>query len=126
MDIGNFEGFITEKEVNIGVFEIDVIWKKPPVTNDPFIAFEVVTTTEPTNALSSLKTARSTWNCQVLVIVAEGDKEIRSRQLLETTFFDISEYTKIINFSTIQQLHEHLLELNPLKDNIGYKTVPKQ
>jgi len=124
MEIGNFEGYRVEKEVPlVGEFQVDVCWYKKPGRN-PKYAFEVIVGSSVTNPLSSLQTALNEWNCNKLIVIADGEKARKTRALLDTTFTEIAPFCNVVNSSSIKRLREITAEYNTIKSAIGYTTFP--
>lgn len=124
MEIGAFEGYRVQKEVSlIDEFQVDVCWWKKPGKN-PKYAFEVIVGSSVTNPLSSLKTALDEWNCNKIIVIAEGEKLRKTRVLLDTTFSEMAPFCNVIESSKIKELRAITAKYHRIKSAIGYTTFP--
>jgi len=116
-EIGEFEGRISEREYPINHWYLDVVWKRIK-TGLPTHAFEVQIKGNFYEALTKLKHAFDKWNCTLMLVTTEK-YEKEATQLLEGSFHEMREKTKIINWRKIEKLHESEKKIRKIKNEIG-------
>jgi hypothetical protein len=116
-EIGKFMGMISETEYPIDKMRLDVVWKKIK-TGNPSHVFEVQIGGNFFEALTKLKHAWDKWNSKPFLITIEK-YEIQAKQLLEGSFHEIEQITKIVNWRKIKELYDVEKRAKDLKNEIG-------
>jgi len=107
-NIGVLQGRISEMEVELDGYRIDVAWKKLQKAN-PYIVFEVHLHGNLEEALTKLKHARDIWNSKpVLVTTREMVK--KAYDVASGAFHEILEELKIVAVEDIKELHDRKRE----------------
>jgi len=117
-EIGKLEGKICEVEYPIDSYRLDVAWKRIKAGN-PSHAFEVHLHGDFFEALTKLKHAWDKWNSKPFLITTEEYAE-KARLLLEGSFHEIQEVTRIIGWNKILQLHRLEKDLARMKTELGF------
>jgi predicted RNA-binding protein len=116
-EIGKFMGMISETEYPIDKMRLDVVWKKIKDGN-PSHVFEVQIGGNFFEALTKLKHAWDKWNSKPFLITTEK-YEIKAKQLLEGSFHEIEQITKIVHWEKIKELYDAEKRVKDLKNEIG-------
>jgi len=117
-EIGKLEGKICEIEYPIDSYRLDVAWKRIKAGN-PSHAFEVHLHGDFFEALTKLKHAWDKWNSEPFLITTEEYSE-KAKLLLEGSFHEIQEVTRIIGWNKILQLHRLEKDLARTKTELGF------
>ncbi|MDT7888309.1 MAG: hypothetical protein RQ885_04965 [Desulfurococcales archaeon] len=112
LELGKWLGFDVEKERRTpgNVYRLDVVWMRsrdrPPVK-----AFEVELSQDVDKALTRLKVAHYTWNCEQLwLVVSDEASAERARRLVDSggIFGDIRDRVKILIWEELHKIYKFL------------------
>jgi len=117
-EIGKLEGKICEIEYPIDSYRLDAAWKSIKAGN-PSHAFEVHLHGDFFEALTKLKNAWVKWNSKPFLITTEEYAE-KARLLLEGSFHEIQEATRIIGWNKVLQLRRLEKDLARMKAELGF------
>jgi len=112
-ELGEYEGKVSEKEYRMDSMRLDVVWKKVP-QGQPQVAFEVQIEGNIHQALSKLKYAHDLWNSTPVLVTTEQYKA-GAKDLLEGSFHEIKDVTKIIKWEDVKKWLDLAQELYLLK-----------
>ena len=116
-ELGTLLDKISEKEVNIKVGRIDVVWKKTE-KSIPYLAFEVHIKGDIYADLSKLKYASELWNSTpVLITDDKGFSE--AQKLLDGPFNELKGKIRIIHWKDIIEIYSLVKELKDKHKKIG-------
>ncbi len=116
--MGIIQKKISEKEVLLDGYRIDVAWKKVP-RGAPYIVFEVHISGNLEEALTKLKHANDIWNSQPLVLVTTEEQIERAKNIIEGSFHEIREKIKVINWKEIKEAYELKTKYKSLEAKLG-------
>jgi len=115
--IGKWEGKYAETEYTIGnLGKIDVVWKKTK-TGNPLYTFEVQIQGNFYQALAKLNHAFYLWNSTPVLVTAE-QYFTKAEELLNDSFHEMKNCTKLINYEKIRELYSIEKKRNQLKKEL--------
>ncbi|MGB9729180.1 MAG: hypothetical protein ACP5IZ_05040 [Thermoprotei archaeon] len=116
-NIGILQGKISEKEINIDNYRIDVAWKRIAKGN-PYIVFEIHIHGNLEEALTKLKHARDLWNSKPVLVTT---KEIinKAKEIASGAFHEIYDELKILSLDEIIELYEKKQEYKRIESKLG-------
>lgn len=117
-NIGILQGKISEKEINIDNYRIDVAWRRIPRGN-PYIVFEVHIHGNLEEALTKLKHARDLWNSKP-VLVTTREMVNKAKEIASGAFHEIYDELKIISVDEISDLYKKKQEYKTIESKLGF------
>lgn len=119
-EIGEIEGFLSEKEYSIPGYQFDVVWRSANVVGGvPKYVFEVQVGGDIKHALTNLKHAFDLWGFPKLFLIAQQNNVQKASQLMSGAFHEIKDKLKLVPIEKIIRLHEVQIEDFKLKKEIG-------
>jgi len=116
--MGIMQKKISEKEVLLDNYRIDVAWKKVPRGN-PYIVFEVHISGNLEEALTKLKHAYDIWNSQPLILVTTEENIEKAKNIIEGSFHEVKDKIKIIEWKRVKEAYELKTEYKKLEAELG-------
>lgn len=116
--MGVMQRRVSEKEVELDGYLIDVAWRKVP-RGDPYIVFEVHVSGNMEEALTKLKHANDIWNSQPLVLVTTGGQVEKAINIISGSFHEIKDKFKVIDWEEVRKLYESKSEYKKLESMLG-------
>lgn len=104
VQIGKFQGFVTEKEFPMGKERLDAVWRRLP-ESVPTYVFEVQVGGDLYHALGKLKHAHDIWNSRIFLVASANDRS-KANQLLSGTFHEIQTFLKFIAVDKLHLLYK--------------------
>lgn len=105
--IGEWEGFISEKEYRMDTQKLDVVWRSPGVVKGvPKYIFEIELAGGFHRALLKLKHAYDLWAFPKLFLVIKLEDKPKVEELLGGTFHEIMDNLKIVLVDQVNRLYE--------------------
>jgi predicted RNA-binding protein len=105
--IGEWEGFMSEKEYSMDSARLDVVWRSPGVVKGaPKYIFEIETAGEFYRTLSKLKHAYDLWAFPKLFIVIKPEDRGKVDELLSGTFHEIRDKLVILTPDKIEKRYK--------------------
>jgi hypothetical protein len=117
-NIGILQGKISEKEVNIDNYRIDVVWKRIAKGN-PYIVFEVHIHGNLEEALTKLKHARDLWNSKP-VLVTTKEMINKAKEIASGAFHEMYDELKIVPLDDIIELYKKKQEYKTIESKLGF------
>jgi len=115
--MGVIQRRVSEKEVKVNGYRIDVGWRKIP-RGDPYIAFEVQLSGNLEEALTKLKHAYDTWNAKPVLVTTEKQIDEATR-IIEGSFHEIRDTIRVIDWREIKQAYEVKSKYKQLEAKLG-------
>jgi len=116
--MGILQNKISEKELRLDSYRIDVGWKKIQ-RGDPYIVFEVHISGNLEEALTKLKHAYDIWNSQPLVLVTTKEEIPKAIATINGSFHEIKDKFRIIDWEEIKQIYELKLKYKELESKLS-------
>ncbi|OGO30879.1 MAG: hypothetical protein A2Z29_01330 [Chloroflexi bacterium RBG_16_56_11] len=101
-EIGQIQGFITDKEYPIDSTRLDVVWRRVE-RSVPTYVFEVQVEGDIYHAMSKLKHAFDYWNSHIF-LVASNKERGKYQELLSGTFHEVSDKMQFIEIGLVKEL----------------------
>lgn len=106
-EIGEMEGFISEKEYPMDGQRLDVVWRAPGVVKGvPKYVFEIEIAGGLYRALAKLKHAFDLWAFPKLFLIAQDKDRGKVMNLLSGTFHEIRDKVKIVKPEKVDKLYK--------------------
>jgi hypothetical protein len=115
--IGLLQGKISQKEVQIDNYKLDVAWRRIPRA-DPYIVFEVHIHGNLEEALTKLKHARDMWNSKP-ILVTRADIVKKALEVASGAFHEIYDELKIVPIDEIIDLYKKKEEYKYAESRLG-------
>lgn len=116
--MGVLQRRVSEKEVRLDKYLIDVAWRKIP-SGDPYIVFEVHISGNLEEALTKLKHAYDKWNSQPLVLVTTREQVEKAAKIIDGAFHEIREIFRVIDWEDLKKAYEAKTEYKKLEIRLG-------
>jgi len=116
-NIGILQGKISEMEVELDNYRLDVAWRRLQRAN-PYIVFEVHLHGNMEEALTKLKHARDIWNSKP-VLVTTGDMVERAYSVASGAFHEILDELRIVTVEDIKELYNRKREYKAVESRLG-------
>jgi hypothetical protein len=116
--MGIIQKRISEKEVMLDSYRIDVAWRRIP-RGDPYIVFEIHISGNLEEALTKLKHAHDMWNSQPLVLVTTEENITKAKSIIDGSFHEIKDKFRIIDWKEIKQAYELKSKYKELEAKLG-------
>jgi len=119
-EIGEIEGFLSQKEFSIPGYTLDVVWRTANVVGGvPKYVFEVQIGGDIKHALTNLKHAFDIWGFPKLFLIAQDSDIQKANQLMAGAFHEIKDRLKTVSVEKITRLYDLQIEDYKLKKEIG-------
>ena len=115
--IGVLQGKLSQKEVPIDSFKLDVVWRRIPQAV-PYIVFEVHIHGNLEEALTKLKHARDIWNSKP-ILVTKREMIREARNIASGAFHEIYDELKILSIDEIVDLYRKKNEYKVVESKLG-------
>jgi hypothetical protein len=115
--IGLLQGKISQKEVQIDNYKLDVAWRRIPRA-DPYIVFKVHIHGNLEEALTKLKHARDMWNSKP-ILVTRADIVKKALKVASGAFHEIYDELKIVPIDEIIDLYKKKEEYKYAESRLG-------
>jgi hypothetical protein len=115
--IGLLQGKISQKEVQIDNYKLDVAWRRIPRA-DPYIVFKVHIHGNLEEALTKLKHARDMWNSKP-ILVTRADIVKKALEVASGAFHEIYDELKIVPIDEIIDLYKKKEEYKYAESRLG-------
>lgn len=117
LEIGSLQSFIAEKEYNVEIGRVDVVWRRV-ARSVPNYVFEVHVGGSLDRDLAKLKHAYDMWNSNIFLISTPEERG-RVEGLLAGAFHEIRGRLKFIDISTIDELSQRKRSVRDLERDLG-------
>ena len=117
LEIGTLQNFIAEKEYDIEIGRVDVVWRRV-ARSVPNYVFEVHVGGSLDRDLAKLKHAYDIWNSNIF-LVSISEERGRVEGLLTGAFHEIRGRLKFIDIVTINELSQRKRSVRDLERDLG-------
>jgi predicted RNA-binding protein len=117
LDIGRLQNFIAEKEYDVDIGKVDVVWRRV-ARAVPNYVFEVHIGGSLDRDLAKLKHAYDIWNSNIFLVSVPEERE-RVNNLLSGAFHEIKARLKFIEVGRIADLSERKRSVHELEEELG-------
>lgn len=101
-EIGQIQGFISDKEYLLESTRLDVVWRRVE-RSVPTYVFEVQVGGDIYHAMAKLKHAFDLWNSHIFLIASNQDKG-KYQELLAGTFHEVADKMQFIEINLVREL----------------------
>jgi predicted RNA-binding protein len=102
VEIGQIQGFISDKEYTLESTRLDVVWRRVE-RSVPTYVFEVQVGGDIYHAMSKLKHAFDLWNSHIFLVASNEDKG-KYQELLAGTFHEVADKMVFIDINLVNTL----------------------
>lgn len=123
LEIGLWEGYLTDKEQAVPGFKIDGVWYVKKTRKRILVAFEVELSKQIAKSIASLKTAYEDHGSKGVLVVPQRDIA-RARAMIQESFREMTGHITVLPDTEIDELFEVVSKRRIIKEKIGYTTIP--